>query len=531
MSRILSFSPAPLRPVLISLALALLLCGNAAAQCDSLTNGSFNVGTNWSCNFVPGPNHTVRIFHNITSTTDVGVDSLDIFPGGTLVMNGFPLKIEVQTMVVHPGGLLTGGANSSIYITSPPGLPFDVTNDGTIQAGATGGDVFIHDSGPGGDLPCPSGSRVTATNGTFRAAPLDGNVYILADQVDLTDTHVEAGSGNVPFNLTCNSTAGSVYIAGVTVILDGTTQIYQGLNGNNGNNPPPPPGCGANFTLEDGSVNVLALSCNGAGGVLNVNGNTIVGQPVGNSPGQCATVFGTFSVIANTATINGPGNGCIYWDPPWLTLADDATLKAGDITVAGEDLDASGLAGRTLPTPALDATDTLEIRLQPGGELNLQGLTPGFDYFQAGGRIVIAADEDQILTDRGVRLEELMRPAPELVPATDTFALSLNPGSMRQVTPGSRVEHPLVASNLSTGVSLVDVNIVDAAGWLDGGPISLTANLDSGEAIFRTLTLEVPATAKPGDYTVLKTVTSIDGGPWVTSITIFEVAGPGKDRR
>ncbi len=100
------FSPASLRPILFSLALALLLCGNAVAQCDSLTNGSFNVATNWSCGYVPGSTNTVRIYHKITSTTDVGVDSLDIFPGGTLVMDGFPLEIEILTMVVHPGGLL-----------------------------------------------------------------------------------------------------------------------------------------------------------------------------------------------------------------------------------------------------------------------------------------------------------------------------------------------------------------------------------------------------------------------------------------
>ncbi len=523
MSRHLAFSPASLRPILFSLALALLFCGNAVAQCDSLTSGSFNVAANWSCGFVPGSTNTVRVFHTITSTTDVGVDSLDIFPGAALVMDGFPLEIEIRTLVVHPGGLLSGGANSSIYITAPPGAAFDITNDGTIQAGATGGDVFIHDGGPGGDLPCPSGSRVTATGGTFRAAPPDGNVYILAGEVHLVDSHVEAGSGNVPYNLICSSVAGSVYIAGTTVVSGGTTQIYQGLNSNSS---APPAACPTS-TREDGSVNVLALSCDGTGGDLIVGGHTVVGHPMAISPSQCTTVFGSHSVIADTATVNGSGNGCIYWDPPLLELAGDATLKAGDITVAGEDLDATGLANRTLPTPALDATGTLEIRLEPGGELDLQGLTPGFDYFQAGRQIVIAADRGQILTDRGVALGELMSPAPELVPFEPAFVVSLNPGSVRQVTPGSIVELPLVIANLSSGVSLTCVNIVDAPVWF-GGPITIEVELDSGEAIIRTLTLEVPADAAPGDFAVLKVSAMGNGEGWVTSTHIFEVTESSK---
>ncbi|MEM7583521.1 MAG: hypothetical protein AAF560_09085 [Acidobacteriota bacterium] len=520
------FSSATLRPVLVFVGLALSLSGSAAAQCDSLNNGSFNVGANWSCGFVPGPTNTVRVFHSIDSTTDVGVDSLDVFPGGVLTMNGFPLEIEVSTMVIHPGGTLTGGPSSSIYITSPPGLPFDITNDGVISAGAPGGDIFIHDGGPGGDLPCPSGSRVTSSNGAFLAAGVDGNVYILADQVDLIDAWVEAGSGSVPYNAICRSVAGSVYIAGVTVILDGNTQIYQGLNSNGA---PPPVWC-PGASAADGSVNVLALACNSAAGILNINGSTVVGHPMATSPSQCATVFGTTSIIAGSATINGSGAGCVYWDPPLLALADDATLEAGDITVAGEDLDASGLAARTLPTPALDAADTLEIRLQPGGELNLQNLTPGNAYFQAGSQIIIAADEDQILTDPGVALEELMDPAPELVRARHTYVVTLNPDSERQVTPGSTVEHPIIASSLSTGTGLVELYVEDSEGWLQGGPISVGANRDPGEALLRTLTLNVPASAAPGTGTVVKAVASINGGPPVSSVAIFRVAKPGKGR-
>ncbi len=509
------------RPVVIFLGLALLLCGTAAAQCDSQTNGSFNAAATWTCGFVPGPSTTVQIFHTVDSTTDIAVNSLDIFSGGVLVMNGFPLEIEVQTMVVQGGGNLVGAANSSIYITAPPGFPFDITNDGTIEAGALGGDIFIHDGGPGGDIPCPSGSRVSSTNGTFSAAPNDGNIYILADQIDLNGAIINGGAGFVPYNAICRSVAGSVYIAGVDVTINGASQIYQGLNANP--NMPPLPQCnGVTTGPLDGSVRVQALSCNTGGGNLSIGGTTIVGNPLANA-NQCTTVFGTTSTIGANATING-GTSCVYWDPPLLELNDDASVKADHIIVAGEDLDASGLASRTLPTPALDAGDILEIRLQPGGQLDLQNLAPGFNYFQAGSQIIIAADEDQILTDSDVTLEELMSPPPELVPAESTFVVSLNPDSERPVHPGSSVEHPFVASNLSTGSGLLDVYIEDYKGWLQGGPVSVSVNVDSGEALVRTLTINVPASAAPGDYTVIKAVASINGGPQETSLTIFQVA-------
>ncbi len=81
-------------------------------------------------------------------------------------------------------------------------------------------------------------------------------------------------------------------------------------------------------------------------------------------------------------------------------------------------------------------------------------------------------------------------------------------------------------TGLSTDPAVVDVYAEDAKGWLAGGAVSVSASLAPGEAILRTLTIDVPASAVPGDVTVLKATASIAGQPPETSAAIFEVAKP-----
>ncbi len=77
-------------------------------------------------------------------------------------------------------------------------------------------EFFFHDGGPGGDLPCPQGSMIMGTSGaSFLGEEKGGNVYLLADTIHLDSTTVRGGGGDPPFDFLCNSTAGSVYIAGI----------------------------------------------------------------------------------------------------------------------------------------------------------------------------------------------------------------------------------------------------------------------------------------------------------------------------
>ncbi len=510
-----SRSPRALRPATLIFLAALLGLALAApglaATCDSTASGSFQDPSNWSCGHEPLPGDAVTIHggHGLVSTANVTATSLTVESGALLEIKGFSLRIEIQTLDVQPGGMVRGasGANgTTVFITSPPGATMTVRNDGLIRGGSPGGGLFIADSGGGGDLPCPSSSSIESNGGSFQGGS-PGNVYLLAATVDLQNASVAGGSGFVPINLFGNSQAGSVYIAGIQVILDGSTFVTSGNNTN-----PHPDAIG-------GTVKIVAQSCNSNLGTLFVGpaATVAVGSPAaGGCPG--AILYAAFSSTIMGTVAPGPG-WCLYWDPPELNLVGDAQLRGEQVILAGSDLDATGLASRTLPTPAVTASGSLEINLAPGGTADFRGLAPGFVYFRAGSAIILRAD--QVITDPGVALEDLMDPPPDWLRGTATWLLDMPPSSEQFVAPGASVRWPVQITNIGSTGAYVEVTIEDDQGWLAGGALAIAANLAPGEAILRTLTIDVPRKARNSRSTTVTVGASIAGKPPQKSHAVF----------
>ncbi len=464
--------------------IACLLAAPAAfgAVCESTTSGSFHDFDVWDCGSVPqnGDVGTIQRGHTLIAAQNVDTSNLVIRGGGVLEVEGFAVRIQILNLIVESGGTLRGSATvpSRVYVTGPFNIGINVINDGRI-VGSPGGHVFIHDQSPGGDRPCPIGSSIQSAGGSFEGGSGRGNVYLLAQHVELHDAKVLGGSGNVPPTAYSAGIAGSVYVSGLNVNIMDSTLIRSGDN---------------TSTLPGaigGSVKIAAQSCNSStDGVLVIDDTSVV-EVGGPSDAECP---GALVYAGQSSTILGtvdPGPlGCTYWDPPDLVLAGNAELTGKKIIVAGENMDARFLAQRSLGTPALDASEVLEINLRPGGALDLRGLQPGFAYFRAGTGITIRADN--IVTDGGVSLEDLMTPAPEWLPGAETLQLAVSPDSQQNVAFGNRIEHPLQVTNVGTSAVDVEVWIEDTAGWLQGGPRLIQAHLEPGEPILLTLILEVP---------------------------------------
>ena len=500
----------------------------ASAVCVSNLGGGtgpYHNSNSWSCvpavpGGVPGINDDAQIIANDTLilTASADVNSLLIDPTSSLTFDGFGLQLRTSMLDVL--GTIDSTAGSTIYLTGLPGAPLTLLNSGSITAG-TDAHLFIHDGGPGGDLPCPSGSQVVSFNGSFEGGANHGNVYILASTVLLDNATVLGGSGNPPVNIFNRTIAGNVYVAGVNVTIQNATQISPGDNMNT-----PTPG----ITDLDGTVKVVAQTCPGGPPgptpALTITDSSLtIPNPVTvMSVIQCpnVTVFSAGTSTITNSTIHDGAVGCLYWDPPDLELAGDAELIGGDITIAGDTFDASGLASRTLSTPAIQAAGTLEIRVNQDGLLDLSGLSAGFPYFTAG-QILIYADPDDIVTDRGVKLRKLMQPSPKILRPEPLLALSLNPDTAQLVSSPSTVSYPVQVTSVSSVPVDVEVFIEDSAGWLAGGSIFVGTNLDPGESVLRTLEIQVPAGLAPGEAAHLKIYAEIDGGPSVTGAAVFTV--------
>ncbi len=509
------------------LACILWLTATGAFAATFTSNGTSNFAdpANWTPFGIPGPgDHAfIQANHTVTATADVAVDILEVLNDGQLVMDGTALQIQVDVLFNHDGGTISGAAisgaagpyGSSVYISRRTST-LTLINDGVIQGGYPGGYVIVHDGGGGGDLACPNGSAILSNGGSFLGGDGGagaGNVYLLAATVGFVDTTVLGGTGAVPAGI-YGYGAGNVYITGVTVALDGLTKVRSGSN--------------TASTGLGGTVKIVGQSCNSAAGSVYIGPDVKVkvGVPSnGTCPGALVYAAVSSTILGQVAA--GP-TGCAYWDPPNLELVGDAELTGGTILIAGSDFDASGLASRTIATPAIDAADTLEINLTPGGVFDLQGLQPGFVYFRAGQRIQLCVDPAEILTDRGVSLADLMEPPPTMCPPKEVLLLGMDPNQQEEVATGQSLDVPVQVINLSNVPVTVNVFIEDYEGWLSGGSQSIPANLAPGEAVVRTVTIDVPATAKPGSSTTLKVGGVITGQPMQYSFSVFTVVDAGR---
>ena len=219
----------------------------------------------------------------------------------------------------------------------------------------------------------------------------------------------------------------------------------------------------------------------------------------------------------NTGIIRPGGpDGEILIDPLELSITDASDLSGEKITLVAKD---TMTIGSLINTPAIDAVDTLELVVAPGGTLDLRNNLAG-EWLRAGTSIVLKADTIQ--TDPGIVPADLMNPAPSILPGETYTSLFVGPPTFSATTwPGSVVTLPLEVMNSGTEPLTVQITTQDTALWLQN-PISQAVSLDALEAYEGEIEIHVPTTACVGDETIV-TLTGDAGSIIKTETLTFTV--------
>lgn len=499
-------------PLFITLFSTLLFSANnaMAGSYDSTGSGIYHQASTWILvsgggPAIPGSTDQVNILagHVVQANSTITVDALTVQSGGNLTTLTSSGSIVAQTVTVQSGGTIQGfdnlgGFGGGVNISNMSN-GFSLLNEGLIRGGNPGGTLFIS-SANGSDLPCAAnGASVTGLNGLFLGGNDYGGVYIVSETLQMTNALIEGGSGNAP-----NRASGPVYLGGIGVTIDGSTLITSGSNS-------APSGTA-------GTVKIVASNCYNGQGTLFVGSgvNITVGAPVvAACPGVLLYAGASSTVLGSVGPIGAIG--CMYWDPPVLSLAGHASLKAIKLDVAGDSLKTGGLQPGTL---ALEAQERLTISVNT---LDLTGLEVGLPYFVAGEEIVINATE--ILLDEGVRLEELMEPAPRLQGETKVQRLSVTPPVVATVQHGLNASVPIqLVSVGNVDIDNLTVKIMDSQGWLSGATYYYNGSLAAGESLNYQAVINVPADADFGSQTELYVVTVINGGTDTAEVSTFTVS-------
>lgn len=474
---------------------------------NSTGSGNYHSNSTWTLisgtgGLQPGANDEANILagHLVYSLASIHINRLKIQTGGNLTLRSGGSTIHANKVNVLAGGTIQGFDNGSgpggrVDITNV-GTGFALLNEGVIRGGNPGGYLFIS-SANGSDLPCASnGASVTGLNGRFLGGSTYGGVYIVSENLTMTNTLIQGGSGSAP-----NMAAGPVYLGGIGITLDGITTVLSGSNS-------APSGTA-------GTVKIVASNCNNGLGTLLIDaGVTVtVGTPVVAACPGVLLYAGFSSTVLGTVGPMGAIN-CMYWDPPNLSLAGDAKMSAVNMDIAGETLTAGSLNPGTL---ALEVQDTLTISVNT---LDLTGLVPDAPYFIAGQQILINAQE--ILLDEGVELNQLMEPEPHIQEETKVQALSVTPSVVANVSQGANPAVPIqIVSVGNTDIGNLRVRITDSAGWLSGGSYNFSGPLAAGESLNYQAIINVPTGTKVGSRTKLYVSTSVEGQPSTTETSVF----------
>lgn len=506
------FDTRPRKAVGLVILTALLFAGSPglvqAIPYTATASGNFSNPAIWSPVGVPGnaDDATIPAGMTVDFAGNIQVATVTVQAGGSLIGTSWNNMLETNTLTVDPGGVargfdnINGGSGGTLSVGPLTIGNLTVQNDGLMRGGHPAGGLFFFDGN--GDASCSPTSSILSNGGVFRGGNDTGGVFMVSGTIDLFNAIVEGGSGAAPFNLFGQSVAGGVYISGHTIILDGTfpglTRVVSGSNSTLGG--------------TAGSLAIMARACGFPSSLfIGPTAFVDVGTPsIGGCPDVRLFSAGTSTILGTVGTV---GTSCAYWDPPDLVLAGDGRVTADDLTIVGDNFDASGLGGG-----GLEAGQNLKIFLGPGGVLNLQGLAPGNPHFRAGQGITLCADE--IALDAGVSLSELMDPAPVLCPGRRLAVLSVPPAVNQTVAPGDSITLLLEVMNVGNSEGLAKVHLGDSAGWLAGGPQSQVQTLQPGETITLSVTLVVPESPDV-EYTALELTGEISGGPAQVETSVF----------
>jgi MSHA biogenesis protein MshQ len=327
-----------------------------AAVCTSLSAGTWNTATRWSCGHVPGTTpatqvDTVVIAHNITQNANPTIAGLTINAGGTL------------TDTAGNDLVVTGNLTNNGTITSTNQGQIGVTGAASVISGSGGfsGSVRLFTSGTAVSVAAGSnlsfsGTAQIRTGRTVGGTTVAGSVLTINGTLNASG---QTGGTGTPF---IRSYASSTIVSSTGVITTAATGTIQyratGTITNNGTvtvgNITRNTGTGTWTNAANSNLTVLT-SYAAASMVLNASatGNTVTyttpavpKTPSGNTYYNLAgtgvtcphgfTVLGTSpcpagmgSVISfPTSCTSGGGTGTIAWTAPANAYANDNVLYA-----------------------------------------------------------------------------------------------------------------------------------------------------------------------------------------------------------
>jgi hypothetical protein len=466
-----------------ALLVLILSAGNAwAANITSNGSGPWNSTSTWSTATIPGPGdivtigagHSVHLASGgVSSPAHIVIDRLTI--DGTLITDDKPsfgtdAVIEVNRLRVNSAGSLIGQNGTG---NSPGGsirvlgrTELRVTVDGSMigGAGAWGGGIFVYGYDANWN---PLPVSVWNSTGTIQAGADGGFVDIYMRDIGVLGGLIAAGDSPI------NCAPGSVYL-----------YAEQLLN------------IGGNAIVRSGDCPNLAPRAYGAVQIISSNQLSIGTNAVVDArTNGCAWIWANSSTILGT--VIAP---CLNYDPPDLTLADTGRLLGKNIKIGAQKFTADGLADPL----AIDATETIDFYINPGGTLDLRGLSAGSNWFRAGNSITIRADAGKVLTDAGVSIGSLMSPAPVLLPGEAMRELLLGGGADRHsAQPGTVLQLPRDILNFGSASEPVTISITDSKGWLMN-PVNDSRTLAAGGLAHYVLDVVIPPGAQPGESTVVQ---------------------------
>lgn len=475
----------------------------SAITTTSTGSGPWTAAATWN-NGVPGPldtavinpGHTVHLAAGgVPANPTVIVDRIDVH--GTLLSDnsvGNDMTLRVEDLNVFTGGIVRGsdavGPTPGGTVRVEPavyGLPLNINNDGSILGGTgvCGGNVLLYGNADGSDLAAPN-TTITSNNGVFRAGNNGGLVWIAAGNVTLNNASV-LGGNNTATGPLCGrgGQAGPVYISTINCTLNGTSTVSGGhaLAG---------PYVGGTVFIR--SLNNL---------FVDTPSSVLAGTPGGpGCPGVLTYAGGTSTILGTVSP--GPGVGCYVWDPPTLIAAGDMNVDAGEIQIAGETFDATGLNPGS--APHFIASDKIEITLSPGGSLDTTGLLPGVPYFSAP-QVIVHGD---ITNADGIPLDDFVDGQVVYMAPKVWRDIELSPAGSFYAKPGDTVRIPVQSMNVGAQSEQVTLEVSDSMGWMTA--ISESRPLPQGFVIYKVIEVNVPAGATPGDMTVVHATTATSDG-------------------
>jgi len=480
-----------------------------AAVIPSVGSGDWFNPATWSGGVVPGPadqaivtaGHAIYIASaGVTTSTAITLDRLTV--NGTLITDNTPgfggfYTIAANRVTVNVTGQILGQNGTPSWGTTLYFFgvnSFNVQNFGAIIAGdgLCGGTLgFFGYDANWNALP----TSVFNSSGIVAGGRDGGCVYVYVRDLALTGGVVSGGD-----DLSGQCCAGSVWLyAEVVLNIVGNALVQSGSS---------PRLCGGEIWVVSNGTLTLGTNAQLTAGTL------------GGGAQNCVITWAATQTILGTIS----GGTCIRMDPPDVIVTDTATFSSKNIVIAGANVAITNL----LDPGQIQATETLTVKVNPGGTLDLRNLAAGQDWLSAGSGISLYADT--ILLDPGVSIGDIMDPAPTVFPGEEFAQVCLNPsgGASYAAQPGTSLQIPYQVMNCGSAASDFTVSLTGPGDWLTN-PSTVTQTLQPGQNVRGFILVTVPDAPTGATAQVILDVSAPNGAAANAVITFAVPKGPATD--